>query len=367
MIWNLLMLSTSVDLKKILTLDEFFTLAVEAMDEAAFGYYRGGAADEYTLQDNAAAYQRIKLWPRFLVDVSVINTTTKINGKKIGLPLAVAPMAMLALAHDDREIGMAQASQDATIPMIVSTLSTTTIEDIVEHHDNLWYQLYVQKDRGVTADMVRRAEEAGFKALVLTIDLPVEGYREKYWRNPMKIPDHVELANLTGYWDRAKHATLMSYVHSEFDPSVTWDDLEQFIANTSLPVYVKGVLHPGDAEKAIDYGVQGIICSNHGGRQLDTTPATIDALPSIADAVQGDVEIIVDGGIRRGTDIVKALALGADAVLLGRPLAFALATAGRAGVERALQIVRAELENAMALTGKPTIADITRDVIFPAR
>lgn len=357
-------MTSEVDLSDILNLNEFFELAEQSLDLATYSYYSGGTADNITRDENIAAYQRIQLLPRYLVDVSEIDTSAEWNQIRCDLPVAVAPMAMMGLAHPDREIAIAKACHSANIPMTLSTMSNTSIEEIAPHHDNLWFQLYVQRDRAVSQDMVTRAKEAGFKALVVTVDVPVRGYRENVARNPIRIPEHLTLANLADYWNREKHSTLLSYVDSQFDSSLTWKDFEQFVEKTSLPVYVKGILHPLDAKKAIEHGASGIIVSNHGGRQLDTTPATIDVLPMIVDSVQDEIDILVDGGIRRGTDIVKALALGAKAVLIGRPIAFALASGGEAGVQRAIEIVRAQLVNAMALSGTPDIASISPDIIF---
>lgn len=357
-------MTPTFDGSQFLNLNEFTEAAAELLDPATFGYYIGGTADNITRDENANAFKRIQLLPRYMVDVSRIDTTTTINGKTCALPIGTAPMAMLGLAHPDREIGLAKACRQANIPMTLSTLSNTAIEELAQHHDNLWYQLYVQKDRDVSLDMVKRAAAAGFKAIMVTIDVPVSGYRESVIRNPVKVPGHLEFANLEGYWDRTKHPSLLGYVNSQFDAALTWKDLETFAQNTSLPIYVKGILHPDDARLAIEHGAQGVFVSNHGGRQLDTAPATITVLPEIVAAVDGKVEVLVDGGVRRGTDIVKALAYGADAVFIGRPVAFALACGGEQGVARMIEIVRAQLENAMALCGVTNIQAITPDLIY---
>ena len=347
-----------------LNLNEFFDAAAEVLDPATYQYYVGGTADNVTLGENTDAFQRIQLLPRYLADVSEIDTSTILNGQKSDLPIGIAPMAMMGLAHDEGEIGIAKACHAANVPMILSTMSNTSIEDIAPYHDNLWFQLYVQKDRSVSQDLVNRAAAAGFKALVVTVDVPVPGYRENIIRMPITVPENKTFANLLGYWDRSKHSSLMAYVDSQFDASLHWKDLEKFVQNTDLPVYVKGVLHPDDAQLAIEHGASGIVVSNHGGRQLDTVPATIDVLPMIVERVQGQAEVLMDGGIRRGTDIVKALALGAKGILIGRPIAFSLACGGEAGVTRALAIIHAQLENAMALSGTVNIESVGSDLIF---
>lgn len=346
-------------------LHEYAEAAQGVLSEMAAGYYNSGAADEYTLRENSSAFERIKLWPHVLVDVSQRDLSTTVLGQPLDFPVMVAPTAMAALAHPEKELAIARAAKQAGSIMISSTMSTTSMEDLSTTDAPRWFQLYVHKDRGATRSMVQRAEAAGFKALVVTVDLPVQGYRDAVERMPVVLPEGVTLANLVDYWDRALYPTITNYVHNQFDTSLTWKDLEAFASSTSLPVLVKGILRPDDAKRAIASGAAGIVVSNHGGRQLDTVPAGIEALPYVVDAVQNQAEIIVDGGVRRGTDIIKALALGARAVLIGRPVLWGLAVDGQAGVERIFAILRHEYDLAMALCGVTSSQKVTRDLLSP--
>jgi 4-hydroxymandelate oxidase len=299
-----------------------------------------------------------------MVDVSERDLSTEVLGQKMDMPVVIAPMAMMGLAHKDKEYAIAKACAEAGITMCMSTMSSTSIEDIVEVGANMWFQLYVHKDRGLSRHMVERAEAAGFKALVVTVDVPTGGYRENVMKLPVNIPDNIVLANVVDYWNRDEHPDLFAYVNSQFDPSLTWKDFEQFVSNTSLPVLVKGILHPEDARLAIEHGAAGIIVSNHGGRQLDTTPATIDILPHVVEAVDGRVDVMMDGGIRRGTDIIKALAYGAKAVMVGRSIAFALAIGGQEGVTTALNILHKQYDTAMTLSGVTSSRNVPRGLIY---
>jgi 4-hydroxymandelate oxidase len=271
---------------------------------------------------------------------------------------------MMALAHPDKEIGIAKAAKKAGTIMTTSTMSTTSIEELSQTEANIWFQLYVHKDRGLTNNLVERAEAANCKALVVTVDLPVVGYREFLLRNPLNLPEGIVLANLKDYWNPDEFPSINQYVGSQFDPSLTWADLEQFASSTDLPVLAKGILHADDAKRAVDSGVAGIIVSNHGGRQLDTTPATIDVLARIVEAVDGACDVLVDGGVRRGTDVIKALALGAKAVLIGRPIVWGLSVNGQIGVEQVLEIIRREYDIAMALCGVTSSQNVLADLIF---
>jgi 4-hydroxymandelate oxidase len=347
-----------------LNLHDYAVAAQNALSEMTFGYYAGGAADQITLRENHAAFERIKLWPRTLVDVSQRDLSTTVLGHNIDFPVIVAPTAMAALAHPDMELGIARAAKNAGSIMTTSTLSTTSMEDLSATGAPLWFQLYVHKDRGLTRSLVQRAEAAGFKALMLTVDVPVQGYREAGLRQPLVLPAEFTLANLVDYWDRARYPGLNEYVASQFDPSVTWADVEAFSSSTSLPVLIKGILRPDDAKQAVASGAAGIIVSNHGGRQLDTVPAAIEALPYVVDAVSGAVEVLIDGGIERGTDILKSLALGARAVLIGRPVVWGLAVEGQAGVQNIFTILRREYDIAMALCGVTSSQKVPRDLIF---
>lgn len=348
----------------LINLHDFEEQAKSILSEAAYSYFAGGAADELSVKENLSAFSRIQLLPRSFVDVSQRDLSITIIGQKVAMPVLIAPTAMAGLAHPDKEIGIANAAKTAGTIMSTSTLSNTSIEDLSQTGANLWFQLYVHKDRGMTRNLVERAEAAHCKALVLTVDVPVPGYREFSMRNLIKIPENIELANLTGYWDRDEYPTTTQYVSAQFDPSLTWTDLEQFVSSTKLPVLAKGIMRPDDAKRAVESGVAGIIVSNHGGRQLDTVPATIDVLASIVEAVDGACDVLLDGGVRRGTDVIKALALGAKAVLLGRPIVWGLSVDGQKGVEQVLEIIRREYDIAMALCGVTSSRDVPADLIF---
>ncbi len=350
-----------------INLHEYESAAQQAMSEVALGYYNTGAADQITLRENHAAFERIKLWPRVLVDISQRDLRTTVLGQPIDFPVIIAPTAMAALAHPDKELGIARAAKKAGSIMTSSTLSTTSIEELGTTGAALWFQLYVHKDRGLTGSLVERAEAAGYKALMMTVDAPMQGYREVNVRKPVVLPEDAVLANLTDYWDRTIYPTISQYVGSQFDTSLTWKDLQNFVTSTQLPVLVKGILRPDDAQRAVDCGVAGIIVSNHGGRQVDTTVTGIEALPYIVEAVADRVEILVDGGVRRGTDILKALALGARAALIGRPVLWGLAVEGQAGVENVFAILRREYDIALGLSGVTSSQHVPRDVIFQPR
>jgi 4-hydroxymandelate oxidase len=291
-------------------------------------------------------------------------------GQPVSMPVLVAPTAFQCLADPEGEKATARAAGAAGTIMVLSSLSNTAVEDVLAAASGpVWFQLYVYKDRGATLDLVRRAEAAGCSALVVTVDAPLLGRRERDVRNAFRLPEHLSVKNLTASGLQSLPGTsgdssLAAYVASLFDPSLTWKDIGWLRTHTRLPVLVKGIVRADDASRAVDHGAAGIVVSNHGGRQLDTAPATIRVLEEIARVVGGRAEVLVDGGVRRGTDVVKALALGAKAVLLGRPILWALAAEGEPGVRRALEIVRAELDLAMALCGCPSLAEVTRDLIL---
>ena len=355
-----------------LSVEDYEDLAADAMPRVGFDYYAGGADDEHTLYDNQAAYARIPLHYRVLVDVSRRSTLTTVLGMPVSMPVLLAPTAFHRLAHADGEMATVRAAGRADTVMILSTLSTTPVEEVCEAATGpVWFQLYVYKDREATLGLVRRAEAAGCKALVLTVDAPLLGRRERDVRNGFHLPTGMHAANLlpAGMGKLAAKrgdSGLAAYVADLLDPSLSWKDVDWLASVTDLPLIVKGIVRPDDARKAADHGVRGVVVSNHGGRQLDTAPATIDVLPRVAEALSGSaVEIFVDGGIRRGTDVVKALALGARAVLIGRPILWGLAARGEDGVAHVLQLFGDELDRAMALCGAPTVADITRDLVDP--
>lgn len=350
---------------------EFEPLARERMTPAAFDYYCGGAGDEHTLAENERAFRQITVWPRVLVDVSRVDPATIVLGTPVAAPLLVAPTAFARLAHPDGETAIARAAGAAGTVMTVSTIASTTMEEVAAAASGpLWFQLYVYKDRAVTRELVDRAEAAGYRALVLTVDTPMLGHRERDTRNQFTLPDGVSVRNLetcrtviegAARWQA--DSSFGAYIHQLFDASLTWADVEWLRSITRLPVLVKGVVRADDARRAVAAGAAGVIVSNHGGRQLDGAPATIRALPALVDAVDGHAEVLLDGGIRRGVDVLKAVALGAGAVLIGRPVLWGLAADGEAGVSRVLEILRTELTLAMGLAGLPSISAITRDAV----
>ena len=350
-------------------LAEFEEAARARLPREAYDYYAGGANDEITLRRNREAFGEIALYYPVLRDVSARDTSTEILGTKISFPVMVAPTAFHRMACPEGECAAARAAGRADTLMVMSTLSTTTIEEVAAAASGpLWFQLYVYKDRGATTDLIRRAESAGCRALVLTVDAQVWGHREADVRNHFKLPDGLTVANL------AEHAKQMfpagipgsglaAYVAQMLDPSLSWKDLGWLRGQTKLPILLKGVVRADDAKSAMEHGVDGLIVSNHGGRQLDTAPATIEALPRVVDAVAGKIPVLVDGGVRRGTDVVKALALGAQAALIGRPILWGLAAGGEEGAFRVLEMLKAEFDLAMALCGARSVREIDHSLL----
>jgi len=356
---------------EILNLSELEALARARLAKMTWDYYASGADDERCVVRNAAAYEAIRLHYRVLVDVADRDLSTTVLGQRIAMPVAVAPTAFHRLAHREGELASVRGAGDAGTLFILSTLSNTAVEDVVAAASGpVWFQLYVYRDRSATEALVRRVEAAGCRALVLTVDAPLLGRRERDVRNRFALPAELGIENLhaAGYArmpSASGDSGLAAYVAELLDPSLTWDAIAWLRSITSLPVLVKGVVRADDAVRAVEHGAAGIVVSNHGGRQLDASPATIDVLPRIADAVAGRAEILLDGGVRRGTDVVKALALGARCVLVGRPVLWGLAAGGRAGVAAALATLHRELDLAFALCGCPNVASVTRDLIEP--
>lgn len=353
----------------LIRIDEYEALAREKLSEMAWGYYVSGARDELTLGRNREAWQELSLLPRALVDVSVRDTSTTVLGASVSSPILVAPTAFHQLAHPEGECATAAAASASGTIMCLSTLSNRPVEAVASSSSGaLWFQLYVYKDRSVSEALVRRVEEAGCTALVLTVDAPVFGTRERDVRSGFHLPKGLEIANLLpagheGLPGSSGRSGLSDYTERLFDPSLSWADLDWLRSITSLPILIKGLVRVDDALRAADSGVDGVVVSNHGGRQLDTCVATAEALGPIAEAVGDRLEVLVDGGIRRGTDVLKALALGARAVLVGRPVLWGLASGGSQGVEEVLALLQGELDQAMALCGCPTVSAITRDLI----
>ena len=354
-----------------LNLFEFEALAKEKLPRIAYDYFASGAWDEITLRRTRDVYNEIQVYYRVLVDVSRRNLATTLFGQSLAMPLLLAPTAFHKLAHPDGELATARAAGAAGIPMILSSLSTTTVEEVIGAATGpVWFQLYINKDRGFTRDLVARVETAGCKALMLTVDTPEWGRRERDVRNGFHLPPGLSAINLVSSNERGEvigqsGAGMGQAFTWMLDASVTWKDIDWLCSLTKLPVVLKGVCRADDAKRSLQHGVAGIVVSNHGGRQLDTAPATIEALPKVVDAIGGKIPVLLDGGIRRGLDILKALALGATAVQIGRPVLWGLASGGEPGVRKVLELLRQELDLAMALAGCPDLKSITRDLVSP--
>ena len=365
-------------------------IAKRRLPAGVFDYIDGGAEDELALAENNAAYRRIKFRPRVLRDVSNIDTSTTLLGKSIPLPLVLAPTGFTRIADPEGELAVARAAARARIPYTLSTLGTRSIEEVAAAADGPhWFQVYVWRDRGVVKEMIARAATAGFEAIVLTVDTAVHGRRERDVRHGFNLPptlgldtlldgiihpawtwsfvraEPIKFANVvgTGKSDGSDPVTLADYINSQFDPSLSWGDLEWIRSVWDGPIVLKGVQSVEDARLAVDAGVEAIALSNHGGRQLDSAPATIELVAPVADAVGGQVEIICDGGMRRGADIVKAVARGANACMAGRAYLYALGAAGERGVDHVLKMLDADVRRTMALIGASSIAEVTSDLV----
>jgi 4-hydroxymandelate oxidase len=353
----------------IINLNDIERKAAEQISHNAHEYYVGGGADEITIAENKRAFQEIALLPRVLRDVSQRSLTASLLGQTFAMPIGIAPTAMQRLAHADGELATARAAAAMNVPMILSTTSTIALEDVASVKGApLWFQIYVYKDREATREMAARAAASGYKALVLTVDTPYLGKREREIRVGFHLPPNLELPNFRAIGatsvDVVKQGSgLAQHFMDNIDPALTWKDVEWLRTVSGLPVVVKGILRSDDATMAAEHGAAGIIVSNHGGRQVDTALATIRALPAIAEAVENRLDIMLDGGVRRGTDVLKALALGAKAVFLGRPILWGLGYDGEQGVTRVLEILRDEFDLTMALCGCRSVAEITRDLL----
>jgi 4-hydroxymandelate oxidase len=335
-----------------LSLREIEDEARRRLDPAVFDFFAGGAADEVTVRANEAAFARIGLVPRVLCGGGTRELAVTLLGRRAALPVVVAPTAFHRLAHPDGELATARAAAKAGVVMVVSMASTVAVEELASAGADLWFQLYVQPDLGFTEQLVRRAEAAGCTALVVSVDSPVFGRRERDLRNGfLDLPPGMACAHMDG-------------LAIAFRPDLSWDHIDWLRSVSTLPVVLKGVVHPEDARLAVGRGVDALAVSNPGGRQLDTMPATVELLPRVVDAVGGAVPLLLDGGVRRGTDVVKALALGADAVAIGRPVLWGLAVAGEDGVTRVLELLRAELDLALALCGCRSPGDLRPDLVW---
>ncbi|VTS03718.1 alpha-hydroxy acid oxidase [Tuwongella immobilis] len=340
------------------------------MTKSAFGYYAAGAGDELTLRANVEAFQRLRLRPRMLVDVTQRDPSTTLLGHRVPMPVTVAPMGFHRLAHPEGELATVRAVTGQGLIFVASTMATSTLEAIAAAATGrLWFQLYCFRDREITRSLIRRAEAAGYSAFQLTVDVPVLGRREADIRNNFQLPEDCRVANLEPYGlgsirgGSDRESSAQEYTDRLFDASLTWETVDWIRSQTRLPVMLKGILRGDDAARGIDHGATGIVVSNHGGRQLDSGVSTFEVLPEIVQAVRGRVPVLIDSGVRRGVDVVKALAVGASAVQLGRPVLWGLAVDGQAGVERVLSLFRMELDNALALCGCPNLAAIGPDLI----
>jgi 4-hydroxymandelate oxidase len=334
--------------------------------EMAYAYYSGGADDERLLEENVAAWARWQLHPHVLAGVAEVQTTTTLLGQPVGLPVVVAPTAIQGLAHPEGEVATVRGAAAAGALTILSSLATRSLEDVAEAAPEAarWMQIYIQRDRLRTVELVQRAAGHGYGALVLTVDAPVSGLRLREWRAGVHLPDDLALPNLAGdSTASARAGGFMAVVSREFEPSLTPDDIGWLAGLSDLPVVAKGVQRADDAVRCVEAGAAAVVVSNHGARQLADAPATADLLLEIVDAVAGRVEVYVDGGVRRGPDVVKAIALGARAVLVGRPSLWALATGGDAGITGLLAWYEAELRRAMALCGATRVEDIDRSLV----
>lgn len=357
------------EFRLLLNSDDYEAAARERLSPGAYAYFAGGSEDELTLRENRAAWERMILVPRVLVDVSRRDLSTTVLGTQVALPVLMAPCAMNALAHPDGELAVARAASSAGVLQVLSTASSRTLEEVAAASKGpRWFQLYCVRNSEVSLSLVRRAEESGYTAIVLTVDMTVLGTRERDLRTEFDLPDdmgwkNLEASGADAQAPRVHGASARQAGEELWYQALDWDFLEQLCRFTSLPVLVKGVLSPLDAELAVERGARGIVVSNHGGRQLDGAISSARALPAVVDAVAGRAEVYVDGGIRRGSHVLKALALGARAVLVGRPYLWALAAGGESGVRQWLDRFRGELDTALALAGLTSVTGIPRSIL----
>lgn len=348
-------------------LDDYEKLAERVLDSNAWAYFAGGAGDELTMRWNRQAFERWAIVPNVLRRSEAPSTRIELLGRSLAHPIIVAPVAYQKMAHADGEIGTARAAAAQDSLMILSMLATTTIESAsAEGPTCRWFQLYLHPRREDTLRLVRRAEASGYEAIVLTVDAPLSGVRNREQRASFKLPEGLRAINLDGIEQKAAQPIRdgSSAVVQEFlRVAPAWLDVEWLVSCTQLPIVIKGIASPSDARIAIESGAKAVIVSNHGGRTLDTIPASLDLLPAVAEAVGAEIPVLMDGGIRRGTDVIKCLALGARAVLVGRPVAFGLAASGAFGASHVLRLLRDEFEIAMLLSGCMSPADISRSLL----
>ena len=373
---------------KVANISDLRRLARQRLPRALFDYIDGGAQDEVTLRANQADFNNFTLVQRVLRDVTTRDQSVTVLGQKYDLPLILSPTGLTGIFWPNGALEAARAASDAGAGFCLSSMSTSTVEEIKKVAKRpTWFQLYVMRDRGMSRELIERAKAAGCSALVLTVDLAMQGQRDRDVHNGLTIPPTLSVANMLNFATRPGWVwrfltgpkvmpaslvkpgqntlfTIAGYVNSQFDQSVTWKDIEWAKSIWGGPIALKGILAPEDAVAAIDHGADALIVSNHGGRQLDGVRSAISALPYVVDAVQGRAEVLIDGGVRRGTDVLKAIALGAKACMIGRPYMYGLASNGRAGVAKALDLLRNEIDLALALTGNTSLAALDRSSIL---
>ncbi len=369
--------------------DDLRRIAKRRLPGGVFDYIDGGAEDELTMDENAAAFRQVRWQPRVLTDVSAIDTSVELLGRRIPLPLVLAPTGFTRIAHPQGELAVARAGAKVGIPYCLSTLATRSIEDVAAAADAVgggprWFQIYVWRDRGLVKEMVRRAEEHGYEALMVTVDTAVFGRRERDVRRGFTLPpsigpgtlidgalhpawslafvraEPITFANISddASRDGSTAVTLADFINDQFDPTLNWDDLAWLRSITDLPIILKGIQSVADARQAVNVGLPAVLLSNHGGRQLDRSPTPLRLLPAVRDAVGDDLEVLIDGGVRRGADLVAARALGATACMIGRPYLYALGAAGERGVDWLLDRFDADTRRTMALLGQTKMMDI---------
>ena len=351
----------------LLNLHAYEAAARATLPPASFDFIAGGSDDQVTLRDAPASFELWRLLPRMMCGLTHVSTATSVLGQEVAMPVLIAPFAAHRLCHDDGERATARAARTARTIFTLATPSTVAMEEVGAVAGPWWFQLYIFRDRTATRELVERAAAAGASALVVTIDMPVFGRREADELNQFTLPAGLEFVHMPK--PRAASAVpgsaVAGSVNTILDSSLSWDDLDWLVSISALPVIAKGILHPDDAVMAVKHGARAVIVSNHGGRQLDSAVAALDALPAIVQAVGATCEVLVDGGVRRGTDILKALALGARAVMVGRPIAWGLTLGGEGGVVRVLELLRTELERDLVLCGRASPAQVDRSLVVP--
>ncbi len=351
----------------IINIAEMQALAKNQLTKEVYDFFVGGANDEFSLRRNDCCYENIMLVPRILTGSNFCDPSVKILNLSLNLPILAAPMAFQCLAHNQGEIAMAKALKKSGLAYIASTMATISLENIInESRCPSWFQLYIYKDRELSLELLQRAISAGYQAIVVTVDVPIMGKRERDIKNQFCLPQNFSAANFNNIVTsdlalKTNTSAIKSFTDNQFDTSLTWKDIEWLKTHCPVPLVIKGILRDSDAETAMDRGVDAIIISNHGGRQLDGVPSAIDCLPKIAKRINKKIPLLIDGGVKRGTDILKAIALGASAVLIGRPFLWGLTVDGENGVADVISILKKEFIDTMILCGYKTVEEIAED------